>query len=65
MSLYSRELKINHDFRKLKRDVKIIVHENLPHAFLGQPEIKNYNMFIEEACDLVREMIAIEKKECF
>jgi len=62
-ALYDDNWRLVHKLRKVKKDVKIIVHENLPHAFLGQPEIKNYNMFIEEACDLVREMISIEKKD--
>lgn len=45
--------------RQLQKDVKIIVHEHLSHAFLCDQDITNYDFLIEEACDLVRELLAI------
>jgi len=47
----------------LKRDVKIIVHEHLPHAFLCNPSLKIFPQLIDEACDLVRELISLSNQQ--
>jgi len=41
----------------------MIVHEHIPHAFLCYPDLKNFGGFIEESCELMRELAAIEPKE--
>jgi len=43
--------------RKLKKDVRLIVHEHLSHGYLGHYELKDYEVYVEEACELIRELI--------
>jgi len=38
--------------------VKLIVHEHIRHGFLNHPGLKNYHLYMEEACDLIRELAA-------
>jgi len=42
--------------RKLKKDVKIVVHEHLSHAFMCHQDLKNFKLYIEEACQLIKEI---------
>jgi len=42
---------------KLKKDVRLIVHEHLSHGYLGHYELKDYEVYVEEACELIRELI--------
>ena len=53
-------MKVYNFIRKLKKDVKLIVHDHIRHAYLCHQDLKNYHIFMEEACDLIRELIAIE-----
>jgi len=47
--------------RKLNKNIKIIVHEHLSHAFMAHQDLKDYNMYIEEACELIRELVNMGK----
>jgi len=49
--------------RKLNRDVKIIVHEHLTHGFIAYPELKNFHLYMEDSCQLIRELIAIDNQD--
>jgi len=46
--------------KKLNKDVKLVVHDHIRHGYLCHQDLKNYHIFMEEACDLVRELVAIE-----
>jgi len=43
--------------RRINKDVKLIVHEHIRHAYLCHQKLKKYHVFMEEACDLIRELI--------
>jgi len=45
--------------RRLGKDAHLIVHQNIPHAFLCHEDLKHYTRFIKEACDLISELIRI------
>jgi len=42
---------------KLKKDVRLIAHEHLTHGYMGHYELKDFEVYVEEACDLIRELI--------
>jgi len=50
-------------YRRLHRNVKIVVHQHLSHAFMCHQDLKNFKLYIEEACNLVRELVRIEPEE--
>jgi len=41
----------------LKKEAKFVVHENLSHAYLSNQDLKNYDTYCDEACDLIRELL--------
>lgn len=41
----------------LKKEAKLVVHENLSHAYLSNQDLKNYDVYCDEACDLIRELL--------
>jgi hormone-sensitive lipase len=43
--------------RRLNKDVKMIVHQHLSHAFMAHQDLKNYKLYIQEACELIRELL--------
>jgi len=49
-----------HRLRGLNKDVKMIVHQHLSHAFMAHQDLKNYRLYIEEACELIRELVGIK-----
>ena len=42
----------------MKKDISIIVHEHMPHAYLCNPDLKNFDHFMEEACAAIRELVS-------
>jgi len=42
---------------KLKKNVRLIAHEHLTHGYLGHYELKDFEVYVEEACELIRELI--------
>jgi len=48
--------------RKLNRDVKIVVHEHLTHAFMCHQDLKNFKLYIKEACELIEDLVGLEPK---
>jgi len=46
--------------KKLNKDAKLVVHQHIRHAYLCHQDLKNYHLFMEEACDLIRELVEIE-----
>jgi len=61
--LYDDNWKFVYKLKKLKKDIKMNVHEFIPHAFLCYPDLKNFGDFIEESCQLIRELASLESKE--
>jgi len=53
---------INGFNRKINHDVKLIIHEHIRHAYLCHQKLKNYHLFMEEACDLIRELVDKQPK---
>lgn len=43
--------------------MKIIIHEHMGHGFLAHMDLKNYEQFVEEDCELIRELISIALKK--
>jgi len=43
----------------LKKEAKFVVHENLAHAYLSNADLKNYDVYCDEACDLIRELLVL------
>jgi len=60
---YDFDFNLNNFERKLKKDVRIIVHQHIPHAFLCYPDLKNYDVFIREAEELIKELISLEAQK--
>jgi len=46
--------------KKLNKDAKLVVHQHIRHGYLCHQGLKNYHLFMEEACDLIRELVEIE-----
>jgi len=46
--------------KKLQKNAKLIMHENLPHGFLSHQELKDFDEFTKEASDCIRELITLE-----
>jgi len=57
--LHDENWRLLHRLRSLKKEAKFIVHENLAHAYLSNADLKNYDTYCDEACDLIRELIAV------
>jgi hormone-sensitive lipase len=56
--LYDDNWRLIQKMKKLKKDVSIIVHEHMPHAYLCNPDLKNFDHYMEEACDAIRELVS-------
>ncbi len=54
-----KKIIFNFGFRKLNKDVKIIVHEDLSHGFACHQDLKNFDKYIQEGCELIRELASI------
>jgi len=61
--LYDDNWRLIHKMRKLKKDISIIVHEHMPHAYLCNPDLKNFDHFMEEACDAIRELVSLVRNK--
>jgi hormone-sensitive lipase len=46
--------------KKLNKDAKLVVHEHIRHAYLCHQDLKNYHLFMEEACDLIKELVELK-----
>ena len=42
------------------RDVKMVVYDNLPHGYIQSKNLKNYESIIEDHCNFIRDLVAIE-----
>jgi len=48
---------------KFKKDAKLIVHEHLSHAYMCHQDLKNYQVFVDETCELIEELIAAQPEK--
>jgi len=55
--LYDDSWRLLAKLKKLEKDVKLIVHENIPHGFLNNNYLKNKDLFVDHAADVIREVI--------
>ena len=46
----------------MNKDVKMVVHRDLSHAFLCYQDLKRYDVYIQEACDFMSEMALMEEQ---
>jgi len=43
--------------RGLNKDAKLIVHEHIKHGYLNHPDLKNYHLYIDDACETIKELL--------
>ena len=46
-----------------KKEIKMIVHKDMPHGYLCHGELHKYDLYIKEISDLVQELIEGEETQ--
>jgi len=41
----------------MNRDVKMIAHAHLSHGFMCYQDLKGFDIYIKEACELIQELL--------
>jgi len=39
------------------KDAKLIIHEHIKHGYLNHPDLKNYHLYMEDACETIKELL--------
>jgi len=59
--LYDDSWRMLARLKKLDKDVKMVVHEHIPHGFLNNADLKDKDSFIDHICEVIREVINVKQ----